>query len=70
MITSGMHEKRRKAQAIDWLHFLLVDSLKTWFYSHPDISSKLPDLSKEVENKTISAAAAAAQLLGILKDRK
>lgn len=70
MLTSGLHEERRKKQTIEWLHFLLIDSLKTWFYSHPDISSRLPDLSREVENKTISAAAAAAQLLQVLKNHK
>ena len=70
MVTSGIYEERRKKQTIDWLHFLLLDGLKTWFYNHPDISSKLPDLSREVENRNISAAAAATQLLEILNTPK
>ena len=67
MLTSGRHEQRRKKQALDWLHFLLVDGLKTWFYNHPDIRSRISELSGEVENSNMSAAVAAANLLALLK---
>jgi len=67
MLTNGEHELRRKQQAIDWMHFLLGEGLKSWFYHHPDISVELPKLTRNIDDQRISPAAAASQLLLHLK---
>ncbi len=67
MLTNGEHEQRRKQQALDWMHFLLSEGLKNWFYSHPEIARELPDLTRDIKNQKISPAAAASQLLHHLK---
>lgn len=67
MLTNGEHQQRRKQQALDWMHFLLSEGLKTWFYSHPEIARELPNLTRDIKNQKISPAAAAAQLLHHLK---
>ena len=63
MLTNGEHELRRKQQALDWMHFLLNEGLKNWFYNHPEIARKLPALTRDIKSQTISPAAAASQLL-------
>jgi LAO/AO transport system kinase len=67
MLTNGEHQQRRKQQALDWMHFLLSEGLKNWFYSHPEIARELPDLTSDINNQKISPAAAASQLLLHLK---
>ena len=67
MLTNGEHQQRRKQQALDWMHFLLSEGLKTWFYSHPEIARELPELTRDIKNQKISPAAAAARLLHHLK---
>lgn len=64
---SGELQEKRKSQALDWMYFLLEEGLKTWFYSHPDISTNLPDLTAAIEKQVISPTAAASLLLGFLK---
>ncbi len=68
MLTNGEHEQRRKQQALDWMHFLLSEGLKNWFYSHPEIDRELPQLTIDIINQKISPAAAASQLLLHLKN--
>ena len=63
MLTNGEHELRRKQQALDWMHFLLSEGLKNWFYNHPEIARELPNLTRDINNQKISPAAAASQLL-------
>lgn len=65
----GELAKKRKQQALDWLHFLLEEGLKSWFYSHPDIASRLPELTAAIEAQSISPSAAAILLLNELKNR-
>ena len=67
MLTNGEHQQRRKQQALDWMHFLLSEGLKNWFYSHPEIARELPNLTRDINNQKISPAAAASQLLLHLK---
>ena len=67
-LKSGEHNQRRKQQALDWMHFLLTDGLKHWFYDHPRIKNDLPDLVQQIELRKTSPTAAASQLLKILKD--
>lgn len=66
MLASGEHQQRRKRQELDWMHFLLVENLKTWFYSNPDVVRQLPIVRKELEENNMSASTAAAILLRTL----
>jgi len=68
MLANGEHDKRRKQQALDWMHFLLSEGLKSWFYNHPEIVQQLPMLTAEIEKQTISPTAAASKLLHYLKE--
>jgi len=69
MQESGDLEVKRKKQALDWMRFLLDEGLRNWFYGHPEISRKLPELIGKIENQNISPTAAAIELLDHLKDR-
>jgi len=66
---SGELELKRKKQALDWMHFLLEEGLKTWFYTHPHIHTNLPKLTSAVEQQTISPTGGAGQLLDFLKQQ-
>jgi LAO/AO transport system kinase len=66
MVESGELERNRRHQALDWMRFLLDEGLRSWFYDHPDINRRLPDLLAEVENQTISPTGAALELLKYL----
>jgi len=66
---SGELELKRKKQALDWMHFLLEEGLKTWFYTHPHIHTNLPKLTSAVEQQTISPTSGAGQLLDFLKQQ-
>ena len=64
---SGELETKRRKQALDWMHFLLEEGLKSWFYHHPEIEAKLPELAGAVQQQTVSPTSAAGQLLGFLR---
>jgi LAO/AO transport system kinase len=69
LIESGEMEDKRKGQALDWLHFLLEEGLKQWFYSNPAIRSDLKRLIAEINQQKTSPTAAADMLLRFL-DKK
>lgn len=60
---------KRQAQDLDWLHFLLEDGLKQWFYSNPKIKSDLKNLIEKIENQAVSPTAAADELLKFLGEK-
>ncbi len=67
MLTNGEHQQRRKQQALDWMYFLINDGLQNWFYNNPEITGQLSELTKEINEQTLSPAAAASRLLQHLK---
>jgi LAO/AO transport system kinase len=67
MIANGGHDIRRKEQALDWMHFLLDEGLRSWFYHHPDIINELPHLTRKIQNHAMSPTAAASMLLNHLE---
>jgi len=67
MIANGEHTIRRKEQALDWMHFLLDEGLRSWFYNHPDVLDELPRLTRKIENHSMSPTAAAGTLLNHLE---
>ena len=64
---SGEFDLKRKEQALEWMHFLLEDGLRSWFYSNPEVAQLLPGLKKDIAQLNISPTAAADRLLSLLK---
>jgi LAO/AO transport system kinase len=66
-IKSGEFDIKRKEQALEWMHFLLEDGLRSWFYTNPEVAALLPGLKKDIAQLKISPTAAADRLLSLLK---
>lgn len=66
LTASGELRAKRRRQALDWMYFLLDEGLKNWFYHHPDIEANLPDLTRAIQQQTLSPTAAAGRLLSFL----
>ena len=66
-IKSGEFDVKRREQALEWMHFLLEDGLRTWFYTNPEVAQLLPGLKKDIAQLKISPTAAADRLLALLK---
>lgn len=64
---SGEFEQKRKEQSLEWMHFLLEDGLRTWFFMNPEVARLLPGLRSDIALKKISPTAAADRLLSLLK---
>jgi LAO/AO transport system kinase len=60
---SGVFQKRRRSQMLDWLHSMIEDQLKAYFFTHPAVRSKLPEIEQSVMDGTRPATAAASELL-------
>ena len=61
---TGELERRRRAQAVEWMHALIGESLRTRFYASPAVKLKLPQIELAVANGEKPALAAAMELLG------
>ena len=64
---SGEFDQKRKEQALEWMHFLLEDGLRSWFYLNPEVAKLLPGLKSDIALQRISPTAAADRLLTLLK---
>lgn len=60
---SGVFERRRRQQTLDWLHTMVESQLYTYFYNHPNIRSSLPAIEAAVLDGSLPATAAARELL-------
>lgn len=61
--SSGELERRRRVQAVEWMHSLLVESLRARFYSSATVKEKLAVLETAVANGQRTPMAAAMELL-------
>lgn len=66
---TGELDLKRREQELDWMYFLLDEGVKNWFYTHPEITRKLPLLIRDIETQKCSPTAAATELLQFLKER-
>ncbi|MDX9719343.1 MAG: methylmalonyl Co-A mutase-associated GTPase MeaB [Myxococcota bacterium] len=66
MTKSGDRERKRIRGAVDWLHQLLDDGLRNWFYQQPGVNDKVLELEASIRQRGISAVEAAATLLARL----
>jgi LAO/AO transport system kinase len=64
---SGVFAARRKAQNREWLHTLVEEQLKQYFFSQPSIKRQLPEIEQAVAEGTQPATAAARQLLNLIR---
>jgi len=60
---SGVFAVRRKEQTREWLHTMVEEQLKTFFFNHPNVQAILPDIEDAVMNGAKPATSAARELL-------
>ncbi len=63
---TGLLEQKRRAQAVEWMRYLLNGELQNWFVHLPQVSGLLSDLSRDVERGKLSPADAVNQLMSVL----
>lgn len=63
---TGAFEARRREQAREWLHALIDDQIRAYFYERPAVRDALAGIEAQVMDGTLPATAAARQLLGLL----
>lgn len=61
---SGVLENRRRGQAVEWLHALVLEHLRGRFYGSPLVRERLPALERAVGDGRMPALAAALALFG------
>jgi LAO/AO transport system kinase len=61
--SSGVLEERRRAQAVEWMHALIGESLRTRFYATPAVKGRLAHAEQAVAAGRQPALAAAMELL-------
>ena len=59
---SGVFERRRQRQNLDWMHNLIAEQLKRDFYNHPKVRIKLPLIEERIVSGTLSPTHAATLL--------
>ena len=59
---SGVFEKRRQQQNLDWMHNLVAEQLKRDFYNHPKVRMNLPLIEARIISGTLSPTLAATLL--------
>jgi len=60
---TGERKARRRVQAIEWMHALINESLRTQFYTSPKVRSRLSGLENAVSSGRLPPVAAALELL-------
>jgi LAO/AO transport system kinase len=60
---SGVLDGRRRAQAVEWMHALIGESLRTRFYASPAVKARLAAIEQAVAAGRQPALAAAVELL-------
>lgn len=67
---TGAFEARRREQARDWLHALIDEQLRSYFYNDPAVHARLAPVEAAVMDGDLTATAAARQLLALLNGRR
>lgn len=62
---TGMLGRRRQAQAVEWMHALIAEGLRTRFYASPAVRDRLQAFERQVAEGRLPALAAAMELLGL-----
>ena len=67
---SGQLQKKRREQAIAWMHRYIDAALRARFDQHPYVQKERPQLETDVLNGKISPIGAAERLLKVLSEEK
>jgi LAO/AO transport system kinase len=62
---SGILDRRRRAQSVEWMHSLIYEALKQEFFSVPAVRARLAETELAVANGKLPPLAAAQQLLAL-----
>lgn len=60
---SGILQKRRRKQTVEWMHALIAEGLRTRFYESPEVQAKLEATERAVADGRLPVVAAAQALL-------
>lgn len=63
--SSGTFAERRRQQARAWLHALIEEQLRAYFYNHPQVKAQLPLLEQAVLDGSLPVTSAAHDLLDL-----
>ncbi len=66
--SSGVFERRRKEQSLNWMHTLLRDYLLTSFYNHSKVKSILQEMEQGVIEGKITPTAAVKEIIDTMKN--
>jgi len=69
MTGNGEFAAKRRHQALDWMWGLIDGGLRTLLRSHPQVKRELPQLSRAVEQGTLTPVLAAQKLLAHLQEK-
>ena len=64
---SGVFEKRRKYQSIEWVFRMVEDTLKDEFYNDDKVQNAITSIKEEISNDKITPTLAAEKLLKLFK---
>ncbi len=67
-MNTGECEKKRREQALEWMHFLVREGLERWFFHDHAVRRLVPDMVQASEAGTLSPTSAAAKILACLKN--
>ncbi len=62
---SGVFQKRREGQLLDWMHSMIDEHLHNLFFEDPVITGRMPEVKEAVLQGSISPTQAVAELIGI-----
>ncbi|MDR1163816.1 MAG: methylmalonyl Co-A mutase-associated GTPase MeaB [Candidatus Accumulibacter sp.] len=62
---SGVFEKRRQQQNLDWMHSMVSEQLKRKFYNHPNVRMNIPLVEEMIVQGRLSPTRAATLLLAL-----
>ena len=63
--TSGVFEKRRQQQLLEWVEWMVEDELKRRFYENEAVKEHLPDIQSDVLEGKLSATLAVKKLMDL-----
>ncbi|MDQ0161420.1 methylmalonyl Co-A mutase-associated GTPase MeaB [Bacillus alveayuensis] len=66
---TGVFEKRRKEQQLEWMHEMIKEQLERMFYEHPEIKEILPIYEQEVISGQKTVASTVLQLVNRFSNR-
>ncbi|MFH1500181.1 MAG: methylmalonyl Co-A mutase-associated GTPase MeaB [Verrucomicrobiota bacterium] len=64
---SGILQKRRRKQSVEWMHALIAEGLRTRFYESPEVQARLESTEHAVADGRLPVVAAAQALLDATK---